>query len=97
MMVLKMSPTIANSETAILSRTIRPEQGDLSPDAAKSLLNLTLPESDQRRANDLAARSCDGSLTELESVELDNYRAVGRLLELMKSKARVSLQKARAA
>ncbi len=92
-----MSPTVANSEAAILSRTIRPEQGDLSADAAKSLLSLSLPDSDQRRAQDLSAKASDGVLTQPEELELDNYRAVGRLLELMKSKARLSLQKAQVA
>jgi hypothetical protein len=91
-----MSPTVTNSEAAILSRTLRPENGDLSADAAKSLLNLSLPDSDQRRAKDLAAKATDGSLTRPEELELDNYRAVGRLLELMKSKARLSLQKSQA-
>ena len=92
-----MSPTVTNSEAAILSRTIRPEQGDLSSDAAKSLLNLSLPDSDQHRAQDLATKATEGALSRPEEVELDNYRAVGRLLELMKSKARLSLQKAQAA
>ena len=91
-----MSPIVANSEAAILSRTIRPEQGDLSADAAKSFLSLSLPDSDQRRAQDLSAKASDGALTQPEELELDNYRAVGRLLELMKSKARLSLQKIQA-
>ena len=91
-----MSPMVANSEAAILSRTLRPENADLSADAAKSLLSLSLPDSDQRRAQDLAAKATDGSLTRPEELELDNYRAVGRLLELMKSKARLSLQKSQA-
>ena len=83
----------ANSEAAILSRAIRPEEGNLSPDAAKSMLNISLPENDQRRALDLAAKAREGALTPTEETELDNYRDVGRLLELMKSKARISLQK----
>jgi hypothetical protein len=92
-----MSPTVINGEATILSRTIRPEDGDLSADAARSLLKLSLPESDQHRAQDLSAKAVAGTLTRPEELELDNYRAVGRLLELMKSKARLSLQKPQAA
>ena len=92
-----MSLVVTNSEAEILSRAIRPEEGDLSPDAARALLNLSLPDPDQRRAGDLAAKACAGELSEREGIELNNYRAVGRMLELMKSKARLSLQKARAA
>lgn len=90
-----MISAVANSEAAILSRAIRPEEGNLSPEAAKSLLNIGLPESDQRRALDLAAKAREGSLTPAEEAELDNYCDVGRLLELMKSKARLSLQKSK--
>jgi len=86
----------ANSEAVILSRAIRPEEGDLSPDAAKSLLNVRMPAADQERASELAAIACAGSLTEPEQAELDSYRGVGRLLELMKSKARLSLQNSEA-
>lgn len=88
-----MVSAVLNSEAAILSRAIRPEEGNLSPDAAKSLLSISLPESDQRRALDLSAKAREGALTPAEAAELDNYCDVGRLLELMKSKARLSLQR----
>jgi hypothetical protein len=96
-MGLNMSPVVGNSEAAILSRTIRPEEGDLSADAAKSLLNLSIPDADQRRAQELSAKATHDGLSRPEEVELDNYRSVGRLLELMKSKARLSPQKSQAA
>lgn len=86
---------LANSEAVILSRAsraIRPEEGDLSPDAARSLLKVRLPAADQQRAQELAAKASEGSLSPVEQIELDSYRGVGRLLELMKSRARRSLQ-----
>jgi len=42
--------------------------------------------------NFLAAKAREGSLIEQESAELENYRHVGRLLEVLKSKARLSLK-----
>lgn len=51
---------------------------------------------DQECARELAAKARDGSLALEEQAELDNYCGVGRLLELMKSKARLSLQNSEA-
>ena len=87
---------LANTKAVILSRAIRPEEGNLSPDAARSWLNVRLPAMDQERAHELAAKARDGSLAPDEQAELDSYCGVGRLLELIKSKARLSLQNSKA-
>ena len=87
-----MNSAVANSEAVILGRAIDPENGNLSPEAARSILEMKLPDSDHRRLHELAAKAADASLSSEEQEELENYRHVGRLLELMKSKARLSLQ-----
>lgn len=84
-----------SSDVAILERVIRPTQSDLSPSAARSILGLAFPDKDRRRMHELALRGQGGVLTPAERAELDNCRRVGRLLELMQSKARLSLQKRR--
>jgi len=43
--------------------------------------------------NVLAAKARQGTLSADEAEQLDNYRGVGRLLELLQSKARVSLKR----
>ena len=80
-----------SSEAAILSRVIDPSNGSWPPEAAHSILAIELPTDDRERLNELAAKARDGSLSREEMAELDNYRHVGRLLELMKAKARLSL------
>ena len=75
----------------ILSRIVRPEAGGWSAAAAEAILSLRLPESDCQRATVLAARAADGSLSDEDAAELDGYRTAGRLLELLKSRARLSL------
>jgi len=87
-----MSSATENTEAVILSRTIDPERGDLSPAAAESILQMKLKETDCKRVHELATRAADGALSEDEAQELERYRNVGRLLELMKSKARISLK-----
>ena len=90
-----MSPTVENSEAAIWNRVVDPEAGDLAREAAESFLHIRLPEADRQRVNELAEKAREGTLTTAEEAELTNYRHVGRLLELLKSKARQSLKRSR--
>lgn len=86
--------TTPDHGSEILARMIKPEQGSLSPDAAKSILCIRLASDDCDRVNTLAAKARDGTLTGDERVELDEYERITALLELMQSKARLSLKKA---
>ncbi len=81
------------NEAAILSRVIDAENGNLSAEAARAILRMGFPTEDRARAEVLAARSREGVLTAAEETELESYRHIGRLLELMKSKARRSLHR----
>ncbi len=87
-----MSAAAVGTEAEIWNRTIQPENGSLSPEAAKALLELRLPPEDISRVNELSAKAQDGSIAEDESRELDNYLNVGRTIELLKAKARRSLR-----
>jgi hypothetical protein len=71
----------------------RPERGTWSKGAAESILRFDFPPADSRRMNSLAAKSRKGSLSAAEETELEHYREVGRLLELLQSKARLSLKR----
>lgn len=84
---------LPNSEAAILARVIQAEQADLSPGAAKALLKLAFTPRDRDRMHELAMKNQDGALTEAEQRELDSYRRVGRLLDLLAARARRSLAK----
>jgi hypothetical protein len=87
-----MSMVTAQSEAEIWSRTIEPENGNWSAEAAQALLALKLPAADVERVNQLSVKAREGALTSPESRELDNYLNVGRALELLKAKARLSLR-----
>ena len=88
-----MSPIAENSEAAIWNRVVDPNAADLSREGAESLLRIHLPDNDRQRVNDLAEKARQGTLSAAEETELENYRHVGRLLELLKSKARQSLKR----
>ena len=85
------------SEAEIWGRTIRPETGDLSPAAARELLRLHLTDDDAGRVRELSGKANAGSLSAEEERELDYYLNVGRTLEFLKAKARLSLRENRQA
>lgn len=86
-----MKENAAATETEIWSRTIRPEVGDLPPAAARELLRLHLADGDAERVRELSKKANAGTLQAGEERELDYYLNVGRALEFLKAKARLSL------
>jgi hypothetical protein len=50
-----------------------------------------LPGEDRARLDDLLAKARQGSLSPVDQADLDEFRRIGRLVELMKLKARKSL------
>lgn len=81
-----------DTEAAIWTRLIHPD-GELSPQAARTILELELPERDQRRAHELALKAQEGSLTPEEEDAIENYGRVGTMLAILKSKARKVLKR----
>jgi hypothetical protein len=79
------------SETAILSRIVCPEGRPLGREAAEWILQIRFPAHDLARVHALKEKAKEGMLTAEEDRELEHYLHVGRLLELMKSKARQRL------
>ena len=78
--------------TEILIRAIKPAEGNLPIEAARSILAFRLSPTDWERVNELAAKARAGTLIPEERAELDEYERVTCLLELMQSKARLSLK-----
>jgi uncharacterized protein YnzC (UPF0291/DUF896 family) len=58
------------------------------------MLDFRLTKDDTGRVNDLAAKARAGGLTAEERAELDDYERITALLEIMQSKARLSLKQA---
>jgi hypothetical protein len=87
-----MNANSTGTESEIWNRTIRPDVGDLSPAAAQELLKLHLRNDDVERAQELSGKANAGTLNSDEQQELDYYLNVGRALEFLKAKARLSLR-----
>jgi hypothetical protein len=80
------------TEAAILKRVIHPEWGNLSPEAARQLLQLGFDESDHAHMAELSSKAQTASLTPSEQDELDGYINVSHLIAFLHSRARMSLK-----
>ncbi len=83
-----------NTEAAILARILESEDRELTPEAARYLLAIKLPSSDEDRVDELSAKARAGSLTKAENQELDGYLHVGSLVAVLQSTARRLLKQA---
>jgi hypothetical protein len=82
------SPT---NQAEIFARSLG-QREPLPSDVAHFFLQLDLSDNDQLRLNELAEKARAGILTANEQQDLDEYRRIGRLVELMKLKAQDALK-----
>ena len=87
-----MSIAASNDELSILRRVVDPEKGNLPSAAAEAILRLGLASRDRERVRLLLEKNRAGNLSPEDDEELENYCRVGRFLDLIRSKARQSLQ-----
>ena len=87
---------VPSTQAGILSRLIRPEEDNLPPEAAEGFLRIQFEQRDLDRMHELAVKNQEGTLDPQERDEMENYRHVGYLLDLLHSKARRALKKHRA-
>jgi hypothetical protein len=87
-----MSATLEGTEAAILDRVLRPDASDWPREAAQTILGLGFGRKDRERMTRLLGKAKSGDISPEQAEVLENYRHVGRLLELMKSRARRSLR-----
>jgi hypothetical protein len=92
-----MNATPPNFEAEILCRVVDPQRAGWTHDAAESILALSFSPEDTQRATALAEKSSTGELTADEQREMAGFRHVGRFLELLKSRARLSIKALNAA
>jgi hypothetical protein len=79
------------NEVTILARVLGNEDGRLSEELARYILDHKISERDKARMHDLAVRNQDDALTPEEKEELIGFAKAASLLSLLKSKARRTL------
>jgi hypothetical protein len=80
------------NQTDIFRRVLELQGSALTPEVAQFFLQLELPPEDSARLEELAALARQGTLSPRDQADLDEFRRFGRLVELMKLKARKSLK-----
>jgi hypothetical protein len=85
----------STTEAEIWDRVLDAPAEDLTPEAAKYLVQLDFRESDHERMAQLAARAQHGTLSPQEQSDYEDYIRVGNILALIQSKARVALRQSR--
>ena len=78
---------------AILDRLFDRADWVVTPDAARCLQQLSLDESDRARMQDLARKASSNDLAWPEQREADFYEFLSLFLDLLDSKARISLKR----
>jgi hypothetical protein len=84
-----VSPSITEAE--ILEQIVMPDQPGMPPEFARAILDLRFDPCAVSRMTELAAKNCEGTLTEVERREMEPYLRVGIFLNLMQAMARLSL------
>jgi hypothetical protein len=80
------------NQVEVLARSIDRVGATMSPEVARFFLDLQLSEADRQTLDLLAEKSRQALLTPAEQADLEEYRRVGRLVELMKVKAQIALK-----
>ena len=83
-----MSLLAENTQSAILERVVRPKGAGMTVAAAKSMLQMKFAPADVRRMRQLLAAAQESELTADEANELEAYRNVGHMVDLLQSQAR---------
>jgi hypothetical protein len=80
------------TEADILAEVVAPTKGGLSPETARSLLAMKFRREATQRIRWLLRKNNRGTITADERVLLEKYVGVGRFLDLVQAKARLSLR-----
>jgi hypothetical protein len=91
---MKTTSLTPKTEAEIWLRILHPDE-ELSPRAARVIVELSFPKNDLSRMHELSAKARAGTLTPEEDAEMDNFERVGSILSTLKSKARQVLRRSR--
>jgi hypothetical protein len=86
-----MASTRSITESDILEKVVCPQRGDLSPDAARSLLTFTFDRRNTTAIRALLRKNNRATVSAEERLTLEKYLRVGPLLDLLHAKAQLAL------
>ena len=82
------------SDAAVLEHVVSPVTDGLAPDAARAILELKFDNGATKLIRRLLQKNNRGNISAVERVTLDKFLRVGKLIDLLHAKARLSLKEA---
>jgi hypothetical protein len=89
-----MAASTAISDAEILEHVVSPVKGGLPPDAARAILELQFDKGATKRIRQLLQKNNRGALAAEERITLERFLRVGKIIDLLHAKARLSLKEA---
>jgi len=86
-----MNGTTAISDADVLESIISPLKGNLTPDAARGILDLKFDKQATKQIQQLLRKNNRGMISAEERIALEKFLRVGKLIDLLQAKARLSL------
>jgi hypothetical protein len=80
-----------NGNGDLLKRILEPVSSSLNEEAARKLLHIKVDRETQARVAELADKCNEGDLTPKERREYEMYVMAGRVVAILKAKARILL------
>lgn len=80
------------SEADILEHVISPVRGGLDPHAARAILKLKFDADATKRIRQLLQKNNRGTISTEEQTILEKFLRVGKFIDLLHAKARLSLK-----
>jgi hypothetical protein len=74
--------------TTLLDRFVDPVAECLTMDAARKVVDLRADDATQSRVDELAAKANEGTLSDLEKMEYDDYLAAFHFVTVLQARAR---------
>jgi hypothetical protein len=89
-----MTRSTAITDAEILEHVVSPVKGGMQPDAARAILELTFDASATKRIKILLQKNSRGTISAEERITLEKFLRVGKFIDLLHAKARLSLKEA---
>ena len=92
-----MARSTTISDADVLEHVISPVKGSMDPDAARAILDLKFDKDATKRIRQLLQKNNRGTISADERITLEKFLRVGKFIDLLHAKARLSLKEAGAA
>ena len=89
-----MAISTALSDADILEHVVSPVKGGMDPHAARAILDLKFDKDATKRIRQLLQKNNRGTIAADERITLEKFLRVGKFIDLLQAKARLSLKEA---